>query len=145
MFRLVVTVKRGTASNLPGVNMRMQRSTPHGLRRRQIRGDGHVLGALDEIPKPVVVPLRGRAVVVMKMIISRFHTPLNSSRTIGSVRRRDDNSRGKVQNVRGDSSAGGSSRRLFEFLTHQKGRFLGQEEELNRPEQAVSDRNGEPL
>jgi hypothetical protein len=39
------------------------------------------------------------------MIIGRSHTPLNSSRTIGSVRQRDDNSRGKVQNVRGDSSA----------------------------------------
>jgi hypothetical protein len=41
----------------------------------------------------------------MEMIIGRSHTPLNSSRTIKSVRRRDDNSRGKVQNVRGDSSA----------------------------------------
>src|SRR5712692_1303932 len=41
----------------------------------------------------------------METIIGRFLTPLNSSRTMGSVRRRDDNSRGKVQNVRGDSSA----------------------------------------
>ena len=41
----------------------------------------------------------------MEMIIGRSLTPLNSSRTMGSVRRRDDNSRGKVQNVRGDSSA----------------------------------------
>ena len=41
----------------------------------------------------------------MEMIIGRSLTPLNSSRTIGSVRRRDDNSRGKVQNVRGDSRA----------------------------------------
>ena len=32
---------------------------PTGCRARdsEIRGDGHVLGALDEIPKPVVVPL----------------------------------------------------------------------------------------
>ena len=33
------------------------------------------------------------------LIIRRFLTPLNSSRTMGSVRRGDDNSRGKVQNV----------------------------------------------
>ena len=45
-----------------------------------------------------------QAVVGMDMIIDRSLMPLNSSRTIGSVRRRDDNSRGKVQNVRGDSS-----------------------------------------
>ncbi|PYR21148.1 MAG: hypothetical protein DMF98_22650 [Acidobacteria bacterium] len=59
---------------------------------------------MDEIPKPVVVAVLGRAVVGMDMIISRFLMPLNSSRTMGSVRRGDDNSRGKVQNVRGDSS-----------------------------------------
>ena len=79
---------------------------PTGRRARDsaIRGDGHVPGALDEIPKPVVVAVLGRAVVGMDMIISRFLMPLNSSRTMGSVRRGDDNSRGKVQNVRGDSS-----------------------------------------
>jgi hypothetical protein len=42
-------------------------------------------------------------VVGMGMIIGRSLTPLNSSRTMGGVRRRDDHSRGKVQNVRGDS------------------------------------------
>src|SRR5712691_4510909 len=41
----------------------------------------------------------------MGMIIGRSLTPLNSSTTIGGVRRRDDHSRGKAQNVRGDSSA----------------------------------------
>ena len=39
----------------------------------------------------------------MATIIGRSLTPLNSSRTMGASRRRDDNSRGKVQNVRGDS------------------------------------------
>ena len=39
------------------------------------------------------------------MIIGRSLMPLNSSRTMGSVRRRDDNSRGKVQNVLRDSLA----------------------------------------
>jgi hypothetical protein len=34
------------------------------------------------------------------------HTTLNSSRTMLSLRRRDDNSRSKVQNVRRDSSDG---------------------------------------
>ena len=41
----------------------------------------------------------------MRMIIGRSLTPFNSSRTKRGVRRRDDNSRGQVQNVRGDSSA----------------------------------------
>src|SRR5439155_24094987 len=46
----------------------------------------------------------GRAVVGIDMIIGRSLMLLNSSRTMGSVRRRDDNSRGKVQNVLADSS-----------------------------------------
>jgi hypothetical protein len=47
----------------------------------------------------------------MRMIIGRSLTPLNYSRTSRALRRRetvrrsDDNSRRKVQNVRGDSSA----------------------------------------
>ena len=55
----------------------------------------------------------------MDMIIGRSHTPLNSSTTIGSVRRRDDNSRGKVQNVRGDSSAEGTGHRSRELERYQ--------------------------
>ncbi len=43
--------------------------------------------------------------VVIRMIIGRSLTPLNSSTTMQGVRRRDENSRGKVQNVPGDSSA----------------------------------------
>ena len=46
----------------------------------EIRGDGHVPGALDEIPKPVIVALLRRVVVGMEVIIGRSHTPLNSSR-----------------------------------------------------------------
>jgi methyl-accepting chemotaxis protein WspA len=34
---------------------------------------------------------------IIQMIIGRSLTPLNSSRTMGSVRRRDDNSRGKCR------------------------------------------------
>jgi hypothetical protein len=47
----------------------------------------------------------------MGMIIHRSLVPLNYSRTLRAVRRRetvrrsDDNSRRKMQNVRGDSSA----------------------------------------
>jgi hypothetical protein len=41
----------------------------------------------------------------MDLIIGRFLPPLNSSKTVGRVRRRDDNSRGKVRKVRADSSA----------------------------------------
>jgi hypothetical protein len=49
--------------------------------------DGHVPGALDEIPKAMVVALlRARPVVGMETIIGRFPTTLNSSRTMGSVR-----------------------------------------------------------
>jgi hypothetical protein len=40
----------------------------------------------------------------MEMIIGRCLTPFNCAKTMGSVRRRDDNSRGSVPNVRGDSS-----------------------------------------
>jgi hypothetical protein len=40
----------------------------------------------------------------MDLIIGRFLPPLNSSKTVGSVRQRDDNSRGKVRKVRADSS-----------------------------------------
>jgi hypothetical protein len=59
---------------------------------------------LDEIPKVVVAVLRaghGRH----DMIIGRSLMPLNASKTMESVRRRDDNSRGKVQNVRADRSS----------------------------------------
>src|SRR3989442_15917346 len=45
----------------------------------------------------------------MRMIIGGSLTPLNSSRTMRGVRRSDDNSRKKVQNVRGDSSVGDGS------------------------------------
>jgi hypothetical protein len=41
----------------------------------------------------------------MDTIIGRSLALLNSARTLGSVRRRDDNSLLKVQNVCGDSSA----------------------------------------
>jgi hypothetical protein len=53
----------------------------------------------------------------MGMIIRRSLPPLNYSRTLRAVRRRetvrrsDDNSRWKVQNVRGDSSAAYDVRR----------------------------------
>jgi hypothetical protein len=54
------------------------------VRDAEVRGDGHVPGALDEIPTPVVVTRSGRAVVGMDMIIRRSLTPLNSSRTTGA-------------------------------------------------------------
>jgi hypothetical protein len=61
---------------------------------------------LDEISKAVVVALLRAGVVGMETIIGRFLTPLNSLRTMRArPSRRDGNSRGKVQNVRGNSSA----------------------------------------
>jgi hypothetical protein len=86
----------------------------HGPSREnaEIRGDGHVPGALDEIPKAVVVaPLmasRGRH----GPIIGRSRTPFKSSKTLAgrprgseTVRRSDENSPLNVQNVRGHSGA----------------------------------------
>ena len=88
----------------------------------EIGGDDHVPGALDEIPKPVVVALlrarRGRH----GMIIGRSLTPLNSSRMIGGVRRRDDHSRGKVPNVRGVVMSGGSPRDMKIWYSATAGR-----------------------
>jgi hypothetical protein len=61
---------------------------------------------LDEIPKPVVVALLRAGNVWHGNDHRRFrHTALTSSRTMASLRRRDDNSRSKVQNVRKDSLA----------------------------------------
>jgi hypothetical protein len=64
---------------------RRYRTAAPSARRRardpEVRGDGHVPRALDEIPKPVVIALLRRAVVGMGIIIGRSLTPLNSSRT----------------------------------------------------------------
>jgi hypothetical protein len=69
---------------------------------------------LDEIPKPVVVALLRAGDGWHGNDHRRFrHTALNSSRTMGSLRRRDDNSRGKVQNARGDSCAKKSDYQLM--------------------------------
>jgi hypothetical protein len=55
-----------------------QPATRRRARDSEVRGDGHVAGALDEMPKAVVVALlragRGRH----ETIIGRFLTPLNS-------------------------------------------------------------------
>jgi hypothetical protein len=90
-----------------GRRRRAQPATRRRARDAEVRGDGHVAGALDEIPKSVVVALlrtgRGRH--------GPDHRPFAHAAQLargrwGSVRRRDDNSRGQVQNVRGDSSSG---------------------------------------
>ena len=73
-------------------------------RDSEVGGDGHVPGALDETPKPVIVALlragRGRH--------GHDHRPFPHGaqllETTGGVHRRDDNSRGRVQDVRGGSS-----------------------------------------
>ncbi len=79
---------------------------PFGRRARdaEVRGDGHVPGALDEIPKSVVVALL-RAGLRHGHDHRPFPDAAQPLEDIRAVRRRDDNSRGKVQNVRGDSSA----------------------------------------
>jgi len=43
----------------------------------------------------MVVAMLRAEVVVIRMIIGRSLTPLNSSKTMQDVRRRDDNSRGE--------------------------------------------------
>jgi hypothetical protein len=91
---------------------RRHAQTPQDRPQRHILA-GTIHGAQDpdrgaSVGQTLVGPLEsracGRAVVGMGMIIDRSLMPLNSSRTMGSVRRRDDNSRGKVQNVREGSS-----------------------------------------
>jgi len=62
-------------------------TTRRGARHAEIRGDGHVPGALDEIPKPVIVARLTAAVLVMGMIIGRSLKPLKCS-TLRAVRRR---------------------------------------------------------
>jgi hypothetical protein len=52
----------------------------------------------------VVLVSCGRDVVLMRMMIGGLLTSLNSSGTMSCVAPRDDNSRKKVRNVRGDSS-----------------------------------------
>jgi hypothetical protein len=82
-----------------------------------MRGDGHVAGVVDEIAKPMVITLLRARCGRHPEIIGRSLTPLNSSRIWGAVRRRrtvrsrDDNSRRKVQNLRGDSSPNFRTRR----------------------------------
>ena len=86
---------------------------PTGRRARdpEIRGDGHVPSALDEMPKPVVVALlrasRGRHRDDHRPFAhaAQLLEILRAVRRRKTVRRSDDNSRRKVQNVRGDSSA----------------------------------------
>ena len=74
-------------------------------RHSHVRRHCHVPRALDEIPKPVVVASLQPGDAWHGNDHRRFrHTALNSSRTIRGMRRRDDNSRTKVQNVRKDSS-----------------------------------------
>src|SRR5262245_22197690 len=82
-----------------------------GARDPKIGGDGHVPGALDEIPKPVIVaPLtasRARHADDHRLFAHAAQVHEDSAgrtpRKTGPLR--DENSLPKVQNVGGDSSA----------------------------------------
>ena len=80
-------------------------------RDAEIRGDGHVAGAADEVPQPMVIaPLRagrGRHGDDHRPFAHAAQLPEDDAGRPPREpdRLRDDNSRGKVQNVRGDSSA----------------------------------------
>jgi hypothetical protein len=85
---------------------------PAGRRARdpEIRGDGDVPGAVDEIPKPVVValpkaPRRHGDDHPAFAYAAQLLEDIRAVRRRETVRRSDDNSRRKVQNVLGDSSA----------------------------------------
>jgi hypothetical protein len=85
---------------------RTQPATRRGARDAEVRGDGHVPGAVDEMPKAVVVALLraglGRQGPGSSAVSSRRS---NSSGTMESVRAgHDGNSRGRVQDVRGNRS-----------------------------------------
>src|SRR5439155_12701586 len=82
-----------------------QPATRRRARDSEVRGDGHVPGAVDEISKAVVVALLRAGRSRHGNDHRRFLTPLNSLRTMRArPSRRNDNSRGRVQNVRRDSS-----------------------------------------
>jgi hypothetical protein len=86
-------------------------STGRRPRDAEIRGDGHVCGGLDEIPKPMIVALLEPDCGRHGMIIGGSLTPLNPLEDIAGGppmcdgRCRDDNSRRTMQNVRADSWA----------------------------------------
>jgi hypothetical protein len=88
---------------------RRSQPPPRRARDAKVRRDGHVAGALHEIPEAVVVTL-------LRAPPARHgpdHRPFPHAAQLltedaggsADVRRRDDNSRQEVQNVRTDSSA----------------------------------------
>jgi hypothetical protein len=81
--------------------------TRRRARNAEIRRDGQLPGASDEIPSPMVVawlrPGRGRHADDHR----QFARAAQLLEGDAGRHRRDDNSRGKVQNVRGDSSGFG--------------------------------------
>ena len=64
-----------------------------------IRGDGQVPVALDQIPAPMVIALLRAGRNAMRMIIRRSLSAAELLKEDGGVRRGDDNSRRKVPNL----------------------------------------------
>ena len=89
---LVLEFRLREVCNIQRDHDRVRRAQPPARRRARdsaVRGDGQVLGASDEIPKPVVVALLGAGRSRHgKRIIRRPGTPAQLLDTMGSVRRR---------------------------------------------------------
>jgi hypothetical protein len=83
-----------------------QPPTRRRARDAEVRGDGHISSALDVMPKAMVVALLRTACGRHGPDHRPFpHAAQPPQGRWGGVARRDDNSRPKVRNVRGDSSA----------------------------------------
>jgi hypothetical protein len=108
MFRISCRSSGFVRSALQTDYDRRRRAEPPTRRRArdtEIGGDGQVPGALDEIPEPIVIALlragRGRHADDHRSLAHAAQLLKDDA----GVRRSDDSSSNKVQNVRGDSSA----------------------------------------
>ena len=88
-------------------------------RHAEVGGDGHVTGALDEIPEPMTIGRCGRDVVSIRKMIRRSRPPSTPPKTTREAARRDENSRARIRNVDGGSSAS------FPGRTHTQGVVCG--------------------
>src|SRR5262249_27817082 len=114
--------------------------TRRRARDTEIRGDGQVPGALDEIPEAMVKALLRAGRGPHADDHRPFTRPVQLPRTWHGARRlrrpgSDDNSRRKVQNVRADSSAtdGAKRRDRLGALLHEYGRAASAESNTYTP------------
>jgi hypothetical protein len=100
-IRIIASVEKMALRHIQTDDDRCRFAQPPTRRRArdsQVRRYSHVPGALDQIPKPVVVALLRTGDGWQGNDHRRFrHTALNPSRTMRGLRRRHDNWRSKVR------------------------------------------------